>query len=171
MCPSILVAYATTYGSTQEVAQSVAETLRGCGLEIEVQPAGKVKDLSGYRAMVLGAPLYMFRWHADARRFLARHRAALAALPTAIFALGPFHNKEDEMTSAHEQLDKELAKYPWFKPAVVEVFAGKFDPASLRFPFSLIGPLKKMPASDERDWEAIGTWAKTLADILKVKEQ
>jgi menaquinone-dependent protoporphyrinogen oxidase len=167
MSPSVLVAYATTYGSTQEVAQSIAETLRGCGLEVDVQPAKKVIELSGYRAVALGAPLYMFRWHPDARHFLARHRAALAALPTAIFALGPFHNKEDELHSAREQLDKELAKFPWLKPAVIEVFAGKFDPASLKFPFSMIGPLKKMPASDERDWEAISAWARATAELLK----
>ncbi len=169
MTSSILVAYATSYGSTQEVAQSVAEMLRGRGLEIEVQPAKKVKALTGYRAVVLGAPLYMFRWHPDALHFLARHRAVLAWLPTAIFALGPFHNKEDELRSAREQLDKELAKFPWLKPAAIEVFAGRFDPDKLRFPYSLIGPLKKMPASDERDWEAIRTWAREIAEVLKEK--
>jgi menaquinone-dependent protoporphyrinogen oxidase len=169
MTPSILLAYATSYGSTQEVAQSIAETLRGHGLEVEVQPAKKVKAFSGYRGVVLGAPLYMFRWHPEARQFLARHRTVLASLPMAIFALGPFHNKEDEFRSAREQLDKELAKFPWLKPTAVEVFAGKFDPDKLRFPYSLIGPLRKMPASDERDWEAIRAWAAGVADALKVK--
>ena len=170
MTPSILVAYATSYGSTQEVAQSIAETLRGHGLEIEVQPAKKVKDLSGYRGVVLGAPLYMFRWHPEARQFLARHHNILTSLPLAIFALGPFHNKEDEFRSAREQLDKELAKFPWLKPTTVEVFAGKFDPDKLRFPYSLIGPLRKMPASDERDWEAIRAWATVVADALRVRK-
>jgi menaquinone-dependent protoporphyrinogen oxidase len=162
----VLVAFATSYGSTREVAGSVAETLRGCGLSVEVQPAAKVKSLAGYGAVVLGAPLYMFHWHADARRFLARQRSALGGLPVAVFALGPFHNKEEELKSAREQLGKELAKFAWFKPAVVEVFVGKFDPARLRFPYSLIGPLKKMPASDERDWTAIQDWAKGIAERL-----
>jgi menaquinone-dependent protoporphyrinogen oxidase len=167
MSPSILVAYASSYGSTQEVAESVTETLRGCGLAVDLQPAKQVKTLSGYRAVVLGAPLYMFRWHPDARNFLSRHRAALAALPTVIFALGPFHNKEDEMKSAREMLDKELAKFSWLSPAAVELFPGKFDPNKLRFPYSLIGPLKKMPPSDERDWEAIRSWSAHVAELLK----
>jgi menaquinone-dependent protoporphyrinogen oxidase len=167
---SILVAYVTTYGSTQEVAQSVAETLRGFGLEVEVQLASKVKDLAGYRAVVLGAPLYMFRWHPDARHFLTRHRAVLASLPPAIFALGPFHNQEEELRSAREQLDKELAKFPWLKPLEIEVFVGKFDPNKLRFPYSLIGPLKKMPASDERDWSAIEAWANRIAEGFQVND-
>ena len=171
MTPTVLMAYASCYGSTQEVAQSISETLHTCGLETDVQPAKTIKTISGYGAVVLGAPLYMFRWHPDALHFLAKHRPALVSLPTLIFALGPFHNKEDEMHGAREQLDKALAKFPWLQPAAVEVFAGKFDPARLRIPYSLIGPLKKMPASDERDWEAIGAWARGIAEIIKEKEQ
>lgn len=171
MNPCILVAYASSYGSTQEVAQSIAETLHDGGLEIDIQPAKNVKALTGYHAVVLGAPLYMFHWHADALHFLGRHRSILASLPTAIFALGPFHNKEDELKSAREQLDKELAKIAWLKPAAIEVFAGKFDPKKLRFPYSLIPALKKMPPSDERDWDAIRAWAKEITEVLKVREQ
>jgi menaquinone-dependent protoporphyrinogen oxidase len=171
MSPSILVAYATSSGSTEEVAQAIAETLRAAGVEVEVQPAKKVKTLAGYRAVALGAPLYMFRWHADGRNFLGRHRAALAALPIAIFALGPFHNKEDEMRGAREQLDKELVKFSWLQPAAVEVFPGRFDPAKLCFPYNLIPALKKMPPSDERDWDAIRAWAAAAVDLLKVKVQ
>lgn len=171
MTTPILVAYASSYGSTQEVAQSIAKTMRDSGQEIELKTAKEVKSLSGFQAVVLGAPLYMFHWHADARNFLTRHHSALLSLPVAIFALGPFHNKEDELESAREQLDKELAKFPWLKPELVEVFAGKFDPDKLRFPYSLIGPLKKMPASDERDWEAINTWARQTAELLEGKTQ
>jgi menaquinone-dependent protoporphyrinogen oxidase len=40
---------------------------------------------------------------------------------------------------------------------------GKFDPAKLRFPYNLIPALKKMPASDLRDWVAIRAWASSLA--------
>lgn len=171
MAQSILVAYATTYGSTQETAQFITKTLRDGGFTTDLQPARQVKNLAPYQAVILGAPLYMFRWHGDARHFLGKHRAALAGLPTAIFALGPFHNIEDELKSAREQLDKELVKFTWLKPASVKVFAGKFDPAALRFPYSLIGPLKKMPASDERNWEAIRAWAGEFASTLKIKEQ
>ena len=171
MTPPILVAYASSYGSTQEVAESISRNLRDCGLEVELQLAKKVKTLSGYCAVVLGAPLYMFRWHPEARNFLARHRSALASLPTVIFALGPFHNTEEELRSAREQLDKELAKFSWLKPEAVEVFVGKFDPARLRFPYSMIGPLKAMPPSDERDWEAIRNWATHIAEVLKTSEK
>ena len=163
MTTQVLLAYATSYGSTKEVAESMAETLRSTGFSVDVQPARQVSSLANYSAVILGAPLYMFHWHADARKFLSRHRQTLTSLPVSIFALGPFHNQEKELQSAREQLEKELLNFPWLKPASVEVFVGKFDPTSLRFPYSLIGPLKKMPASDERDWQAIQSWVKEVA--------
>ena len=154
MSDSILVAYATRYDSTQEVAEAVTETLRECGLEVDIQPMRQVHTLSKYSAVVMGAPLYMFRWHKDARRFLSRHRKALAEQPVAIFALGPFTTgDEKEWQGSREQLDKELAKFPWLTPVTLEIFGGKFDLAKLRFPFSLF--MRQVPASDLRDWTAI----------------
>ncbi len=73
----VLVGYATRYGSTQEVAQEVGAALREAGLEVDVQPLGEVRSLAAYEAVVVGAPLIMFRWHKDAHSFLARQRDAL----------------------------------------------------------------------------------------------
>ena len=89
MSSSILVAYATKYGSTQEVAEAIAATLREGGLAVDLQLLRQVKTLEGYGAVVMGAPLYMFRWHKDAKSFLSRHREALTKRPAAVFALGP----------------------------------------------------------------------------------
>jgi menaquinone-dependent protoporphyrinogen oxidase len=166
MSDSILVAYATRYGSTQEVAETVAATLRECGLAVDIQPMQEVRTLDQYRAVVLGAPLYMFHWHKDARHFLSRHREALSGRPVAIFALGPINNEEKEFQGSREQLDKELAKFPWLKPLALEIFGGKFDPAKLRFPYNMPA-LKKMPASDIRDLTAIRAWASTLATTFQ----
>ncbi len=171
MTSSILLVYATRSGSTQEVAQCMAEALRGAGFNVDLQPAKQARSLTGYSAVSLGAPLYMFRWHADAKHFLSRHQKTLGNLPVAIFALGPFHNKEDELTSAREQLGKELANYAWLKPAAIQVFPGKFDPTRLRFPYNLIPALKNMPPSDERDWPAIQAWALNVGSSLPVKAQ
>ena len=163
MSASVLVAYATQYGSTQEVAEAVASTLRDCGLAVDIQPMRDVRALDQYRAVVLGAPLYMFQWHKDALHFLERHREALTARPVAIFALGPLHAEEKEFQGAREQLGKELAKFPWLTPGSIEIFGGKFDPQKLTFPHNLVPALKNMPASDIRDWTAIRAWAGDLA--------
>ena len=99
-------------------------------------------------------------------------QAALGQRPLAIFALGPLSLDESEMQGARAQLDKELAKYPALKPVDVALFAGKFDPKTLRFPDSLLtifpaSPLHQKPASDQRDWTAIRAWAGGLAAKLK----
>jgi menaquinone-dependent protoporphyrinogen oxidase len=167
MSTSVLVGYATRYGSTQEVAEAIAATLRECGLAADIQPMREVRTLAGYSAVVLGAALYMFRWHKDARRFLSRHRQALTERPVAVFALGPVHDPYDEKEwqDSCAQLDKELAKFPWLAPVALQMFGGKYDPEKLRFPINLLAG--KEPASDLRDWTEIRTWARNLAAILE----
>ena len=92
----VLVTYATSCGSTQEIAEVIAETLGSQGLAVDLQLMRKVRILKGYSAVVLGVPLYMFHWHKDARYFLSQHRKILENnLPVAIFAGGPFE-KGDE---------------------------------------------------------------------------
>jgi menaquinone-dependent protoporphyrinogen oxidase len=163
MSGSILIAYATRSGSTREVAEAMAAALRSEGRPVDCQTLRSTRTVAGYRMVVLGAPLYMFKWHKDAFAFLSRHRQALEKLPVAAFALGPFHDEQKEWQEIRSQFDRELAKLPWFAPAARAVFGGKFDPATLRFPMNLIPALKKMPASDIRNWEEIRTWALGLA--------
>jgi len=172
----ILVTYATRYGSTQEVAEQIAATLRENGLEVGLEPARQVRTLEGYRAVVLGAPLYIGRWLKDAHRFLARHQASLSDRPVAIFTLGPTRAATDEWQDVRAQMDKEITKYPWLEPVAAELFGGAYDPARLRFPDSLLAvlpasPLHQMPASDLRDWDAIRAWANGLPDMLEPAAQ
>jgi len=163
MSASVLVAYATRHGSTQEVAETIAATLRECGLQVDIQPMQEVQTLDPYRAVVLGTPIYMCIFHRDTTHFLEQHRSALTTRPVAIFALGALHADEEEFQLAREQLDKELAKFPWLTAQATATFGGKFDPANLDYPLNLMAPLRNMPVSDMRDWTAIRAWASDLA--------
>lgn len=165
----ILVTYATTYGSTREVAEEVAKTLRESGLGVDLKAVSDAGRPEGYEAVVLGAPLYMFHLHKDALRFLTARRQVLTGMPVAVFALGPAGSPgaEDEWAECRSQLDKELAAQAWLKPAAVELFGGRIDPAKFRFPHTLLAkmpasPLKDAPATDLRDWNAIRSWAEGL---------
>ncbi len=170
MSASVLVGYATHYGSTKEVAEAIAAMLREHGLEVDLAPIRKVHALAGYHAVVLGAPIYFGSWHKDARRFLSLHQEALTQRPVAIFALGPL--RTDEKEDVHTQLGQELAKYSWLTPVALELFGGKYDPAKLHLFDRLIAflpasPLHNEPARDVRDWKAIRAWASNLAAKLQ----
>ncbi len=161
----VLVTYASMHGSTQEVAEDIAATLRSQEVEVELRPIRAVRSLDGYRAVVLGAPFYMFHWHTDARRFLARFQRELTnGLPIAIFAGGPIEDSTEQWQDRRSDLDKELARFPWLTPVSVQLIGGKFDPAKLRFPYNLIPAMRNMPASDLRDWATIRAWAGALPE-------
>ena len=167
MSTSILVGYATRYNSTREVAEVVAATLSECELVVGIQPLREVRALAGYDAVVIGAPLYMFRWHKDALRFLSKHREAISERPVAVFALGPTHepHDEEEWQDSWAQLKRGLAKFPWFTPVALEMFGGKYDPDNLRFPINLL--TGDEPATDLRDWTAIRAWTNNLVEKFK----
>lgn len=165
--PSILVAYATRFGSTQEVAEVIAESLRQAGLAVDLQPMQQVKGIDQYDAVVLGAAIYNAKWHAEAHHFLAQHQEILRQRPLAIFALGPLTTGEVPMRNSHRQLDKELARYPWLNPVALEIFVGKYDPKKPGLGFFE----RMMPARDYRNWEAIRAWAQALPAQLRHAER
>jgi menaquinone-dependent protoporphyrinogen oxidase len=163
---SILLAYATRFGSTQEVAETIAALLRESDLEVDIRPMQEVKKLDGYDAVVLGAAIYNARWHPEAHQFLSRHREALEQRPVVIFALGPLSTSEVAMQRSRHQLDKEIEKYPWLKPATVEVFIGKIDRSKMGFFDRITSPA----TTDHMNWESIRLWAKELPGRLQVAE-
>jgi menaquinone-dependent protoporphyrinogen oxidase len=161
---TILLAYASRYGSTQEVAEAITIDLRKTGLKVDVRPMSEVKTVEGYDAVVLGAAIYSSRWHPDAHRFLSKQQEALSRRPVAIFALGPLTTTEAAMQRSRRQLHNELERYPWLKPVALEMFVGKIDPSKLGF-FE-----RFQPASDNRNWNAIIAWADMLPDRLQRAE-
>lgn len=160
---SILLAYASRFGSTQEVAETIAVTLREAGLEVDLQLMQDVKSLDRYDAVVLGAAIYNAKWNADAHQFVMQHQDALSQLPVAIFTLGPLSPSDAAKRNSRRQLDSELAKYPRLKPVAVEIFAGKYDPSKPGLGFFD----RFVPARDVRNWDAIRTWANVLSAQLQ----
>src|SRR5512142_1397640 len=156
---SILLAYATRYGSTQEVAEVIAAVLRETGLKVDLQPMAEVRTLADYHAVVVGAAIYNAKWNAVAHQFVSKYQEALTQLPVAIFTLGPLSASEAAKRNSRRQLDNELAKYPWLKPIALEIFAGKYDPTKPGLNFFE----RFLPARDYRNWDAIRAWANALS--------
>jgi len=160
----VLVAYATRAGSTEEVAQTLADVLRCHGMVVDVCRARDLKSLENYSAVVIAVALYMGRMHKDVRRFLSTHQAALTKVPVALYVLGPVQKEEKDWAGARQQLDKELRNFPWLAPVDQHIVGGKFDPASLGFPFNLIPAMRGMPVSDALDWNLLRERAIWLAE-------
>ncbi|MEW2611166.1 flavodoxin domain-containing protein [Streptomyces sp. NPDC047880] len=76
----VLVAHRSTDGSTEKIAETVAEVLRTVGIMADVLPARSLTDQDPYKALGAGGALYTGRWHKDARRFVRRHRGAPAGV-------------------------------------------------------------------------------------------
>jgi menaquinone-dependent protoporphyrinogen oxidase len=165
-----LVAYATMSGSTQEIAEFIGQEYKNMGIAVDVQRCREVSDLREYSSVILGAPIYMFRLHKDALRFLQRFQKQLVDLPVAIFAGGPYgDNVEEDAIEVRKNLQTELGKFTWLQPLSVQLVGGRFDPALLRFPYNLIPALKTSPASDMRDWGEIQSWARSLPELVATK--
>ena len=167
---SVLVAYATKYGSTREVADAIAAQLSARGVDAVARPAGEVRSLDGYSAVVLGTALYFFHWRGEAHRLLRRNRKALSELPVAVFGLGPIEDTPEQFEGAREHLARGLAKHSWLSPASSAVFGGKLDPEHLRFPDNNPA-VRAMSPIDLRDFDAIRSWADSLLDALDLGPQ
>ncbi|OFW64901.1 MAG: hypothetical protein A2Y74_06815 [Actinobacteria bacterium RBG_13_63_9] len=134
-------------------------------MKTDVRAARDVKSLEGYDAVIFGGALYFFRLIREGRRFLRRHRKALAKVPVAVFGMGPTEDTEKYYLEARKHLDKSLINNESVSPVAVAVFGGKFDPSGLKFPYGNAGT-RTMPPADLRDWEAIKAWADSLPEAL-----
>ena len=68
----VLVTYASKHGSTHEVAERIASTIRDSGAVVETRPVSQVADLSGFEAVVIGSSIYYGRWMREANEFVER---------------------------------------------------------------------------------------------------
>ena len=161
MSGKILVTYATRYGSTVEVAEAIGDELRMAGMEVEVIPVAKVKNLAEYQAAVIGSPIYMGKWLADAQVFVERHQTILRTMPIAYFTVGlTLHEgTEEQRTQATASMQQVKELVP---PVATGLFTGKLNRRNLSFVDQAIVTIVRAREGDFRDWNAIRSWARDL---------
>jgi menaquinone-dependent protoporphyrinogen oxidase len=164
----ILVAYASKHGATAEIAERIGAVLRAAGLWTDVEPVTQVAALAPYQAVVLGSAVYMGRWRAEARRFLAEHRDDLAARDLWIFSSGPTGRGDPKTLTKGWALPSALQHdVEYVKPHDVALFHGALDPAELAFFERWIVRRVGAPEGDYRDPEAIDAWASGIVGTLR----
>jgi menaquinone-dependent protoporphyrinogen oxidase len=158
----ILVAYATKHGSTAEIAEVVGEALRARHHEVDVRPAGEVREVASYDAVVIGSAVYMFHWQRDALNLLKRHASDLRTRPTWLFSSGPTGGSKegDAMLDHVREAPSDLAPtgdvaeqaerigvrgHATFAGRVGEGMGGFFE--------------RWVPKGDWRDFDVVSAWA------------
>jgi menaquinone-dependent protoporphyrinogen oxidase len=160
---AVLVAYASKHGSTQEIAERIAEKLRQLGKEAEVQPVDAVKNPGSYEALVIGSAVYYGSWLKEATEWVHRNQAVLAQRPVWLFSSGPLGTDVKDA----EQQPKEMAEFQQaIRPRDEQIFFGALDHHKLSFPERMVVKAVKGPEGDFRDWQAIEAWAESIARDL-----
>ena len=172
----ILVAYASGYGATAEVAKEIARLL-GEAHAVEAHPLGMVRTLEAYDAVILGSSLRAGRWLGGMTRFLRRFREDLPAKRVAIFAVAlTARTLDGSRRVLAESLPPLLARYPALRPVSTQAFGGVLDYD--RYNLAVRAIMRKAaqregwPTSgfqDFRDWEAIRAWAQELSALFQEK--
>jgi menaquinone-dependent protoporphyrinogen oxidase len=159
---TVLVAYASKRGSTAEIAETVAATLRREGLSVCLERVEDVGSLEPYDAAVIGSAVYMKRWRGDARHFVKRHRKALRQMPFWVFSSGPVGDPAGDGADWSEP-PKIAAKVAELGGRDHVVFGGRLpsEPHGLMEKAMVEGTPREY--RDRRDWTEIRDWAKQIA--------
>jgi menaquinone-dependent protoporphyrinogen oxidase len=166
---NILVTYASKYGATKEIAEKIGELLRQAGLKVDVSPVDGIRDLSSYKAVILGSAIYVGKWQKKAAKFLQANEKILADRPVWLFSSGPTGDGDPVELVEGQRLPAALQPVVnHIHPRDVAVFHGYINPDKINFIEKwAIKSLVKKPFGDFRDWNAIASWATSVGDTLK----
>lgn len=168
----ILVTYASKYGATKEIAEKIGEGLRQEGLQAEVLPVDRIRDLTPYKAVILGSAVYIGKWNKEAVVFLQTHAETLVDRPVWLFSSGPTGEGDPVELLEGWRLPADLQPVvDRIHPRNIAVFHGYINPDKINFIEKwAVKSVVKKPFGDFRDWDMIVSWTTTIAEALKNPE-
>ena len=159
----VLIAAASKYGSTLEIAEALGDVLSSRAIEVDVAPIDQVSELNTYDAVVAGSAVYAGHWLKVAKEFLEANADSLRALPTWLFSSGPIGDPpkpEEDPVDAAPLVEIIAARDH-------RVFGGRLDKSRLNFGEKALVIALRAPEGDFRDWDEIRSWASDIADALE----
>jgi len=164
----ILIAYASKFGTTGEVAEAIGEVLCQEGNTVETKWVKNVNGLDNYDAVIIGSPIHKDTWMSEAEEFVKDNQKILQQLPVIYFYTCLFLHKLNPKSDieAKECSDKLQALVPQVNPISIGGFAGVLDYSNMGFFHRLVLKVilskKNVKEGDFRDWDAIRSWAKDV---------
>ena len=165
----VLVAYASKYHATAEIAEEIGKVLRQTPeLNVVVKDVSAVTAVDTYQAVVLGSAVYVGQWQDSAADFLKMYEKELAKRPVWLFSSGPTGDTDPKDMYKSWVFPEALAPVAErIAPREIVVFHGKLDMQKLHFGERLIVNAMHAPKGDFRNWDAIRDWAYHIAEALQ----
>lgn len=162
-----LVAYASKYGSTAEVADVIGKELCSRGAPVDVLLIKNIGDLSSYRGVVVGSAIYQGKWLPEAVDFVKMNREVLRRVPVAYFMVCMTMREatEENRRKVLAYLDPLLKEVPQVKSVGIGTFAGALHYRNLSWLEKMLMKFIGAPEGDFRDWNAIRAWANDLQEV------
>ncbi len=164
----ILVAYASSHGSTAEIAGRIAGRLESAGDTVECRAMREVPDLSPYDAVVAGSAIHDQAWLGEAMAFLSRFASDLAAMPVWLFSVGMPAALPGRLQNWAMQEEGQMASKlaHLVRPRGHRLFSGVVRKEHLapagRAKFRLMGGRY----GDFRNWDEVDAWVAVVATDL-----
>lgn len=171
----VLLAYATSHGSSTEIAQWIGRVLQEKGLTTTVAKVEEINTVEGYDACILGSPIYAGAWLPELTTFLTTFAKNLAAKPLYLWVACIRVMEENGVEHVLEfYLNHDLLRDIRVREATA--FSGKLNLSGIdwneRWTLAARYDGGTWPSSfdgDFRDWEKIRAWAEKVADELAVQ--
>jgi len=173
----MLVAYDTTEGQTEKIANRIAEVLRAGGALVAVHPASAAPGPGEFDSVVIGGSIHTGKYGPSLTGYVEANVAALNAMPAALFQVSLTSANPDEQhtTAAHEMLQK-LLDETGFDPDLVAMFAGavvytKYGWIKRRIMKAIVaaegGDTDTTQDHEYTDWEAVEHFARDVQAHLR----
>lgn len=166
---NILVAYASKYGSTKEIAERLAVELGKQGHMAEALPLRSAIELARYDAFVIGSAVFYGKWMGEATDFVKRNAFILNSRPAWLFSSGPIGAKDKFGGDQRERaVPAEIADLTALVRARGHrVFYGRLDKKAVgRFDGLIARAIGA--EGDFRDWADIAGWASEISAALEL---
>ncbi|MEW6142143.1 MAG: flavodoxin domain-containing protein [Chloroflexota bacterium] len=165
----VLVAFASKYGATAEIANRVGQIIRKEGFEVDVLPFNRVVDLAQYKAVIISSAVYIGQWRKEAVKFVTQNEKLLTERQVWIFSSGPTGEGDAmELMSGWKYPGKLKPAIERIHPNDIAVFHGLIDMKRLNFMERFMINRVKAASGDFRKWDAVDKWAAGIAKALKV---